>query len=70
MLFVAESTRELLVNKPPDLVPVGEFEIRGRRAKLRVWSVPDPPETPVAAGGTPAGEDSQIDLVANAPARR
>jgi adenylate cyclase len=39
MLFLAESTRDLLRELPDDLVLVGEFEIRGRQAKMRVWSV-------------------------------
>ena len=38
MLFLAESTRNQLDEPPADLVLVGEFEIRGRKAKLRVWS--------------------------------
>lgn len=52
MLFVADSTRELLVDRPSDLVHVGEFEIRGRRATMRVWSVPDP-DSPSPPPGAP-----------------
>ncbi len=61
MLFMAQSTRALLERPPADLAFVGEFDVRGRRAKMRVWSVPDPPNVPaspasaapktVAAGG-------------------
>ncbi len=40
MLFVAESTRELMLEAPADLGYVGEFEVRGREAKLRVYSLP------------------------------
>jgi len=46
MLFLADSTRELLIDKPDDMELVGELEIRGRRAKMRVWSVPDPTTAP------------------------
>jgi adenylate cyclase len=51
MLFMADSTRELLVESPHDLVLVGEFDIRGRRAGMRVWSVPDPSEAPLPPDG-------------------
>jgi adenylate cyclase len=39
MLFCAESTRERMKAPPEDLVLVGEFEVRGREAKLRVWTI-------------------------------
>jgi adenylate cyclase len=54
MLFVADSTRELLVEQPDDLLPVGELEVRGRRAKIRVWSIPGPAE-PAGAGDAATG---------------
>ena len=55
MLFMAESTRNLLVDEPADLVRVGDFEIRGRRGGMRVWSIPDPASAPPpAAGAQPA----------------
>ena len=38
MIFIAESTRERL-SSTDTLVPVGEFEIRGRAGKLAVWTV-------------------------------
>jgi adenylate cyclase len=41
MLFMAEATIELLLEPPGDLLAVGEFEIRGRQAKMRVWSIAD-----------------------------
>jgi adenylate cyclase len=40
-LFVANSTAELLRDRPADLTEVGEFEVRGREQKLRVWSLGD-----------------------------
>jgi len=63
MLFIAESTVELMRQKPDDLEFVGEFEVRGRDATKRVHSIPDPPvpgsETLAAAAseGT-AGPDA------------
>ena len=53
-LFVADSTREALLRPADDLVEVGEFEVRGRRATIKLWSLaepaPAPPEpTPAAA---------------------
>ena len=39
MLFMAESTCEMLSERPGDLVFVDELEIRGRQSKMRVWSI-------------------------------
>jgi adenylate cyclase len=38
-LFLSESTLELLLNPPEDLVFVDEMEVRGRQAKLRLWAL-------------------------------
>jgi len=38
-LFVADSTREALLRPADDLVEVGEFEVRGRRATIKLWSL-------------------------------
>ena len=46
MLLVAESTKDALTETPDDLAFVGEFEVRGREAKLKAWSVPDPKSAP------------------------
>jgi adenylate cyclase len=51
MLFMAEATRNALCTVPDDVVFVDEFEVRGREAKMRVHSIPDPT-------GTPGTEDS------------
>ena len=40
-LFIADSTRSRLNDPPADLIDVGEFEVRGRQAKVRLWSLPD-----------------------------
>jgi adenylate cyclase len=42
MLYVAEATRAALRAVPSDLTFVNELEIRGREAKMRVYSIPDP----------------------------
>lgn len=39
MIFLSESTRAALSSEPDDIVPVGEYEIRGRQGKLVIWSV-------------------------------
>jgi adenylate cyclase len=46
MLLVAESTKEALVEPADDLVFVDEFDVRGREAKLKAWSIPDPKSAP------------------------
>jgi adenylate cyclase len=45
-LFLAESTVELLSKRPADLAFVDEFDIRGRKGRIRLWSL-----------GTPAAEN-------------
>jgi adenylate cyclase len=50
-LFVADATRSRLNQPSPDLVFVDEFEVRGRAAKIKLWSLPDqalpePPDQP------------------------
>ena len=40
-LYVADSTRERLRRPADDLVPVGEFEVRGRKATIKLWSLPE-----------------------------
>src|SRR4051812_43426976 len=43
-MFVAESTRFMLLGDPPPLQYVGEFEIRGRAGRMKIWApgLPDP----------------------------
>ena len=38
-LYIAESTCELLDERPPDLAFVGELDVRGRERRLRVWTL-------------------------------
>jgi adenylate cyclase len=39
-LYMADSTRAMLLNQPTDLLYVDEFEVRGREAKVKIWSTP------------------------------
>jgi adenylate cyclase len=36
--FIAESTRFMLLGEPPPLEYVGEFEIRGRAGRMKIWA--------------------------------
>ena len=38
-LFLADSTRALLPENPPDLEHVGELDVRGRKGKIDVWTL-------------------------------
>jgi len=38
-LYVADSTRDALRTRADDLVEVGDFEVRGRKAKIKLWSL-------------------------------
>ncbi|GAC1324469.1 MAG: adenylate/guanylate cyclase domain-containing protein [Thermoleophilaceae bacterium] len=40
-IFVADSTRARLSREVPDLEFVDEFEVRGRKEKIRLWSIAD-----------------------------
>ncbi|HET8757079.1 MAG TPA: CHASE2 domain-containing protein, partial [Solirubrobacteraceae bacterium] len=40
-LYVADSTRAALRAPAADLVEVGDFEVRGRKAKIKLWSLAD-----------------------------
>jgi adenylate cyclase len=42
-LFIADSTRSLLADETSNLVYVDEFAVRGRQAKIKIWSVGDGP---------------------------
>ena len=42
-LLLADATRARLKDPVDDLVRVGEFEVRGRTAKVTLWSLPDVP---------------------------
>lgn len=54
-LFITESTRFMLIGEPPPLDYVGEFEIRGRAGRMKIWA--------------PALRDQPIDKRIEAPPR-
>lgn len=37
-LFIAESTRFMLIGEPPPLDYIGEFAIRGREGQMKIWA--------------------------------
>jgi adenylate cyclase len=39
-VFISDSTVQLLQEEVPDLVFVDEMEVRGRQAKVKLWSLP------------------------------
>ncbi len=41
-LFLADSTRAALTRPADDLVEVGDFEVRGRKASIKLWSLAEP----------------------------
>jgi adenylate cyclase len=41
-LFIAESTRFMLLGEPPPLDYIGDFEIRGRAGRMKIWAPPLP----------------------------
>lgn len=55
MVFVADSTRELLIRDVGDLVHVDDLAVRGRETGVRVWSIGEP------VYGIPGGRPSAAD---------
>lgn len=56
MLFIAETTRERMQAPPENLALVGEFEVRGRVAKVPVWTVTGAGKLPPTPGGETSGD--------------
>jgi adenylate cyclase len=52
-LFLSDTTREALQSEVADLLYVDEFEVRGREAKVKIWSIvaatDEPPQVAAAA---------------------
>jgi adenylate cyclase len=68
-LYLADSTRAALRTPAADLVEVGDFEVRGRKAKITLWSLAEeqsvvtqtpPPEQGETNGGEKRSEPSPI----------
>jgi adenylate cyclase len=56
-LFLADSTRVALTRPADDLVEVGEFEVRGRKATIKLWSLAEPAE-PTPSEPAPAAAEA------------
>ena len=52
-LYLADSTKAALHEPPDELEGVGEFEVRGREAKIRLWTLPSTQHN----GPLPAGAE-------------
>jgi adenylate cyclase len=39
VLYVSDATRSMLTRAVPDLIPVDELEVAGRRQRVAVWSI-------------------------------
>jgi adenylate cyclase len=64
-LYVADSTRQALRTPADDLQEVGEFEVRGRKAKIKLWSLTD---HQAGSGDAPAGADADAVVTRAEPA--
>jgi hypothetical protein len=40
-VFIADTIRELLQRRLEDMIFVDEVEVRGRQAKVKLWSLPE-----------------------------
>lgn len=57
-ILIAESTRRALLSPSGDLTFVGEFDVRGRRSTIRLWTLPSagsPPDAARAPSGAYVG---------------
>src|SRR5262249_30280945 len=52
-LYVADSTKQMLTRPADDLIQVGEAGVRGRVAKVLLWSLGDAPAPPPEAAAEP-----------------
>jgi adenylate cyclase len=68
-IFVGEATRDYLKEPADDLFFVDEFEVRGRQAKIRLWSLPDQSPAKEAETG-PATESAPPAPAAAPPSQR
>jgi hypothetical protein len=44
-VFIADTIRELLQRRLEDMIFVDEVEVRGRQAKVKLWSLPEGAKT-------------------------
>lgn len=45
-LYISDTTKQALTRPVDDIVEVGEAEVRGRKAKVKLWSLDDAPAPP------------------------
>jgi adenylate cyclase len=57
-LYVADSTRGMLAREVEDLIPVGDVEVRGRKAKVTLWSLRETEAAPAEPAAEPAAAPS------------
>ncbi|HEY6889707.1 MAG TPA: adenylate/guanylate cyclase domain-containing protein, partial [Solirubrobacter sp.] len=57
-LFISDTTKQTLTRPADDLVAVGEAEVRGRKAKVLLWSLKDAPAAP---GPAPAAPEATVE---------
>jgi adenylate cyclase len=57
MIFISETTRERM-RSTQKLIPVGEFEIRGRTSKLAVWTIAPSDASPGVAEAAAGSADA------------
>ena len=67
MLLIAQSTKDLLMHEPDDLLYIGEFDIRGRQASMHAWSVLDPSTAPPPPAPRPRAADEYRSGASAAP---
>ena len=63
-VFISSTTKAMLRDEHEDLVFVDDMDIRGREAKIGIWTLEEPPEPPPAAEEMeqPAAADAEPDL--------
>ena len=59
MLFLAESTKDLLTQPVDELEFVGEFEVRGREARIRLYSLPEATDVSAPTGAAAGGQKTE-----------
>jgi adenylate cyclase len=69
-LFISDTTRTMLTRPVDDLIQVGEAEVRGRVAKVLLWSLggqPEPPRDPGVPEAEPEPAEAEAETAASQP---
>ena len=61
-LYISDTTKQMLTRPADDLVAVGEAEVRGRKAKVLLWSLKDDADAAARAGAlrSPSRRDGRV----------